>query len=171
MRKTVISFITLVFITLCLLQAESPEAWGSAAARKDMHPTVTAMLEYAAEDEYLARAEYNAIIKKFGTIRPFSNIVKSEETHIAWIIDTCRIRNISLPEDRAEKFITIPGTVKVALQTGVEAELNNIAMYQSFLYTDELSDPANGDLKDLFTRLMNASQNHLAAFRKGLADQ
>ena len=35
----------------------------------------------AINDEYHARAFYNAVIDKFGEIRPFSNIVQAETRH------------------------------------------------------------------------------------------
>ena len=40
------------------------------------------MLTYAIQDEYLALAEYELIIEKYGSMRPFSNIINSEKTHI-----------------------------------------------------------------------------------------
>ena len=37
------------------------------------------MLTYAIQDEYLAHAEYDYILKNFGDQRPASNIIKAEE--------------------------------------------------------------------------------------------
>jgi len=41
--------------------------------------TLEEMLRYALQDEYLARAEYELIMKEYGTMRPFSNIMSAEE--------------------------------------------------------------------------------------------
>lgn len=44
---------------------------------------VTDMLLWAAQDEYLAHGKYAAIMKKFGTMRPYDNIMAAEEQHLA----------------------------------------------------------------------------------------
>lgn len=58
---------------------------------------------------------------------------------------------------------------KEAFQTGVDAEIANIGMYETFLAHPLLARPENEALRDLFTRLRDASKNHLQAFRTGLA--
>ena len=56
-----------------------------------------------------------------------------------------------------------PENIKTALEIGVQAELDNIAMYEAFLEED-----LPEDVRDVFERLMAASKNHLEAFRRGL---
>ena len=49
----------------------------------------SALLE-ALEDEYKARATYRLVINKFGQIRPFINIIQSEERHIQALLPLFR---------------------------------------------------------------------------------
>ena len=62
--------------------ALSLSGYGSDGALGDEQLTLADMLTYAVQDEYLARAEYDRILSENGTIRPFSNILRAEETHI-----------------------------------------------------------------------------------------
>lgn len=150
-------------------QTASPAPWGAVAAKLDAEWTVEDMLRYAIEDEYLAKAEYAAIIGKYGQIRPFTNIVKSEETHISLLIDAYRDAGLSVPQDQASSHIHVPATLQEAFATGVEAEIANIDMYARFLETDLLRRAENAELKSLFQRLKDASGKHLEAFRRGLS--
>lgn len=61
----------------------SLEGYGSKGALADTNLTLADMLMYAVQDEYLAHAEYLLIMDIFGTQKPYSNIAKSEETHLA----------------------------------------------------------------------------------------
>ena len=60
---------------------------GAKAALADKDLTLTDMLTYALQDERIARAEYEVILGAFGNARPFSNIIKAEETHIRYLTD------------------------------------------------------------------------------------
>jgi hypothetical protein len=143
--------------------------WGAKAAAADADRSVDEMLRYAIEDEYLARAEYAAIIKKYGSFNPFANIIRAEETHIAWLKDAYKGAGLAVPADGSASRAVIPETQKAAFQAGVEAEVDNIAMYDSFLASAVMAKGENSNLKALFTRLRDASENHLAAFKNGLA--
>jgi hypothetical protein len=131
--------------------------------------TITDMLRWAAEDEYLARAEYAAIMTKFGSMRPYSTIMASEEHHLAWLKAEYQTRSLPFPADGSAPYVVLPKDLKAAAQAGVDAELANIAMYKTFLSRPELSDPVNARVKTLFEQLMRASENHLRAFRNQLA--
>jgi hypothetical protein len=145
------------------------EAWGSRAAVADTDLSVEDMLRYAIQDEYLARAEYAAIIKKFGSFNPFANIIRAEESHISWLVDAYKDARLAVPEDIAASLVTPPGSQKAAFEAGVEAEIANIAMYDSFIASPLMAKAENSSLKALFIRLRDASKNHLAAFRNGLS--
>ena len=137
--------------------------FGSAGALSNDAYTLEAMLTYAIEDEYLAKAEYEAIMDAYGSIRPFSNIVNAEETHITLLEPLFTTYNVPLPENTAADQVVLAETLQDTYAIGVEAEINNISMYTAFLEQD-LPD----DVRDVFTRLMNASENHLAAFENAL---
>jgi hypothetical protein len=127
------------------------------------------MLRYAIQDEYLARAEYAAIIKKYGSFNPFANIIRAEESHISWLLDAYKSAALAVPEDAAAAYTVLPETQKAAFQAGVAAEVDNIAMYDSFLASALMAKSENSGLKALFVRLRDSSKNHLDALRNGLA--
>lgn len=160
-----------VSLSLALLAAAGavPASWGAKAAAIDSDRSASEMLRYAIEDEYLARAEYAAIMKAFGTIRPFSNIIQAEENHIAWLSAAFAEAKLAIPADDASSLVTAPATQKEAFQAGVAAEIDNIAMYDSFLASALVARPENASLRSLFERLRDASKNHLEAFENGLA--
>jgi hypothetical protein len=143
--------------------------WGAAAAKLDANPQLEDMLRYAIEDEYLAHAEYVAILAKFGTQRPFSNIVEAEVQHIASLSNTYAAHGLVVPEDKGADYVKIPKTIKEALETGVQAEIDNIAMYDAFLKDKLMTQSANADIRALFVSLRDASKNHLGAFQNALA--
>jgi hypothetical protein len=139
----------------------APGTFGAEGAAADQELTLEDMLNYAIQDEYLAHAEYQYIIDTFGTQNPFSNIIKAEETHISMLQPLFEQYNTSIPEDLAGEYLILPASVSEALQTGVTAEINNIAMYDTFLAQD-LPD----DIRLVFEDLMAASEKHLEAFQK-----
>ncbi len=118
------------------------------------------MLNYAIQDEYLARAEYQAIITEFGEVMPFVRIIQAEENHIALLLGLFETYGFVVPEDNSADNVVIPESITSALATGVEAEEANIAMYQLFLAQEDLPE----DVKAAFEYLMQASQHHLKAF-------
>lgn len=168
-RKRITALLALAALTAAVFAASA--AWGSAgaAAVPAGELTLESMLAYAIQDEYLARAEYIAIQQRYGIQRPFSNIQRSEENHIAWLVDAYNTHGLPVPKDEAGRYVRIPASLKDAFLTGVDAEVANIAMYDRFLATPLLARPENAALRDLFTRLRDASQNHLQAFRTGLS--
>ncbi len=133
-----------------------------AAALADSELTTGAMLTFALQDEYLARAEYQKTLAKFGQRRPFSNIIKAEEQHIAWLVPLFGKYGVTLPPDRGPELAPVPETFDEALQAGVDAEIDNIGMYERFL-ARELPD----DVRAVFEHLLTGSRNHLAAFQGG----
>lgn len=125
--------------------------------------TISEMLSYAIQDEYMARAEYEEIMDVYGVQRPFSSIIKSEETHIQLLEPLFEAYNVELEEDRADEFIVVPESLEEAFQIGVQAEIDNIAMYEKFL-NQELPE----DIRETFEKLKSASEKHLTAFERGL---
>jgi hypothetical protein len=75
------------------------------------------MLRWAAEDEYLARGEYAAIMQRFGTMRPYSNIMASEEQHLSWLRAEYQNRGLPFPADGSSAYIVIyPATLRRRLK-------------------------------------------------------
>ncbi len=122
--------------------------------------TLEEMLTYAILDEYMAQAEYLAIIEEFGEIRPFVNIVQAEAYHIELLLPLFEAYGIVVPENTAALDTVLPESITSALATGITAEEANIAMYNVFLAQADLPD----DVRLVFEQLVSASRSHLAAF-------
>lgn len=138
---------------------------GAKGALEDNELTDKKMLTYALQDEYLAKNEYLAILEKFGNVRPFSNIVKSEEQHIALLLPLFQKYGAdTVSENSLKEKIVVPSSLEVAAQVGVDAEIDNIAMYEKFLAQKGLPE----DMRAAFENLKRASENHLAAFKRQL---
>lgn len=140
--------------------------FGAAGAAANPTTEIEKMLKYTLEDEYLAKAEYETIIAEYGSIRPFANIVKAEETHIAALEPLFEAYKLDLPAVDPSVYTVLPATLEESYKAGVEAEVNNIAMYEEFLKLD-LPD----DIEFVFENLMKASESHLAAFERAADGQ
>jgi hypothetical protein len=123
--------------------------------------SISSMLVLALEDEYKAKATYEVIISEYGTITPFSNIVNAEQTHIDLLLPLFDTYQIELPDPVDKATLFLPESISNALALGIQAEIDNIALYEAFLKTD-IPD----DIRDAFEKLMGASENHLQAFTR-----
>ena len=103
------------------------------------------------------------ILDDYGTVRPFSNILRAEETHIDALLPLFAEYGVTAPADDGAAHAVLPDNLTSAYQTGVNAEVTNIAMYDLFL---EQNLPA--DVRAVFESLMHASENHLRAFQNRL---
>ncbi|HRX59558.1 MAG TPA: DUF2202 domain-containing protein [Eubacteriales bacterium] len=137
--------------------------YGAAGALSDADLTLADMLTYALQDEYLAHAEYTYIIDTYGSIRPFTNIIRAEETHIETLLPLFETYGITAPADDASSRIAKVASLTEAYEAGVEAEIDNIAMYEAFL-----SEDLPSDVRVVFESLMSASESHLKAFENKL---
>jgi hypothetical protein len=120
------------------------------------------MLLYAIQDEYAARAEYEYILANFDVTKPFSNIIKAEETHITMLLPLFETYGIEVPTDTSSEHLIPPTDLGETFDIGVIAEILNIEMYNQFLEDEDLPD----DVREVFVQLRDASMNHLEAFEK-----
>lgn len=126
-------------------------------------PIYTALCE-ALDDEYKARATYGAAISAFGPVTPFINIIQSEDRHVEALLRLFASRGWTAPADPYWGKVTIPGTFEEACRVAIQAEIDNVALY------DRLNRLAAGDAEILsvFGNLQWASQErHLPAFQRG----
>jgi hypothetical protein len=168
--KSIYKLLTMALLTASMLAMPaaayaSDTVYGSAAAAAEEDFTMEEMLTYAIQDEYAAQAEYQAIMDKFGTSRPYSNIIRSEATHIRLLLPLFEKYGVAVPVNDAADRTIVPNTLQETYQIGVEAEIKNIEMYQSFLEEDL---PA--DVRTVFERLSAASENHLRAFENSASE-
>ena len=125
--------------------------------------TIDALRE-ALEDEYRARATYRKVIETFGPVRPFVNIVDAEDRHARALLALLTRFGIEPPADTWPQHVTAPSTLAEACRAGVEAEIENEAMYERLL--KQITDP---DALTVMQRLQRASrERHLPAFQRCL---
>lgn len=118
-------------------------------------------LTLALADERKALATYQAIIEKFGPVKPFINIASSEEQHISMLLALFNAYEIEVPQDTT-KLETLPVTLQEACAIGVTAEIENDALYQKMI--PEIQEE---DIKSTFISLAAASkEKHLPAFER-----
>jgi len=159
MKKIIFVLISLSLFLLTL----TAEDFGSAGALNQQSYTLEEMLRYGLEDEHMALAEYEAIMETWNVTRPYSNIIRSEETHIDYLENLYTSLNIQIPDIDTRGMEVLPSSLTEAAEIGVEAEIANIAMYEQFLQQD-----LPEDVEEVFTLLKNASENHLRAFENQL---
>jgi hypothetical protein len=157
MKKLVLLTI-LAAVVLVPMASAAVVLSGAKAALADEDLTLTDMLTYALQDERIARAEYAVILDTFGSSRPFSNIIKAEESHIRYLVDLFADSKLALPADTTAKPAA-PKDWASAIEAGRQAEIDNIAMYDRFL-----AQTLPADVRQVFEQLKAASQNHLRAF-------
>ncbi len=162
MKRTV--KFTGLFLILTLLigtTAFASETVGSSAASEQTTYTLEEMLQYALEDERIAQAEYEAIMESFDVTRPFSNIAEAEKQHEAEIIALYEARGMEVSDFDASEYVVLPDTLAEIYEVGIQAEINNIAMYDLFLAQD-----LDADVRLVFEEIKNGSESHLAAFER-----
>lgn len=124
--------------------------------------TVSAAVKSAIDDEYKAFTAYDATIAKLGSIRPFSMIIRAEESHIAQLKAVLDKYGETIPENPYIGKITAESTKQAACQVGVDAEIANVALYRDELIPAVTAYP---DITAVFNSLMNASnEKHLPSF-------
>ncbi len=153
-------------ITIDLIEekeVQEAEDYGAKGAMLKAEYTLEEMMQYAIEDEYLAYAEYELIINEMNITKPFSNIIKAEATHIGYMEDLYETYGFELPTIDPSQHVVLPESINDAFIAGVEAEIINIAMYESFLEQD-----LPEDVRSVFEKLKVGSESHLQAFKKNV---
>lgn len=121
----------------------------------------------ALEDERHAEAVYSAILAKFGDVRPFSAIIRSERTHQARLIGLLNDAGVAVPTNPfadGSKAVTAPATLVESCRIAADAEIANAALYDGNLLPRVAG---NAEVTVVFKALSTAStQNHLPAFQR-----
>jgi hypothetical protein len=128
--------------------------------------TLEEALTAALDDEYRARATYRAVLRAYGEVRPFANIVQSEERHIEALERLCKRYDVKVPPDPYASRIPAPESLEAACEAAAAAERENGALYERLI----AAAGQRADVAEVFRRLRAASQeNHLPAFERALA--
>lgn len=158
-------FATLVLASVatigCSDDATAPDS--ATSATQVVAPALKAALDSTLIDEWLAEAVYAAVIRDFGSVLPFANIIRAEQRHAASLLNIYATRGLTVP---ANPYATVPAgfgsfaSVAVACAAGVDAEVANITLYDRAL---ALTPPT--DIRFVWEHNRRASlEQHLPAF-------
>jgi len=112
-----IILVAVMISSLSLTAFAANTDFGSAAVDEDKDYTISEMLTYAIEDEYLAQAEYAQITSTYGAQTPFTNIKKAEATHISRLEPLFKEYDVSLPKNIATQYTAVPSSLLEAYKT------------------------------------------------------
>jgi hypothetical protein len=119
-------------------------------------------LREALADEYKAWSVYDQVIADFGAVRPFTNIQRAEENHIAALLRLFDAYGLDAPANEWPGNVPAFDTLAEACAAGVQAEIDNADLYDSFSGAVD-----NPDIVRVFAALQRASQEqHLPAFQR-----
>jgi hypothetical protein len=153
----------------------SPVAAPSATADS----TLTSALTFSREEERMARDLYAALAAKYDGARPFSMITNSEDRHFDAMGTLIERYDVTDPSaGKAAGTYTIPAiqdlydswlaegktSLASASRVGVELEQRDIADLNKSIAADL---PA--DVDTVLGQLLKGSQNHLAAYQRGVS--
>jgi hypothetical protein len=150
-----IPFLILLFASAVFGADPSPTA-------KAGSDSVRQALTLALLDEYKARDTYQAIVDRYGPVRPFGNILAAEERHVAALVRHFKALGLAIPE--ADNTLRpVPASLNEACRAAVQAEQGNVALYTRLL-------PMVGghpQIENTFRNLQAASRDrHLPAFER-----
>jgi hypothetical protein len=124
-------------------------------------PALPQALAMALDDEYRARATYQAVIAYHGPVTPFSNIVQAEQRHIDALTPMFDRYGVPMPADRWAGNVVPAPSLQENCEAGVAGEIRNYQMYDQLL--TQVYEP---DVRAVFSNLRNASAyHHLPAFQ------
>lgn len=162
-----LTFLALTPVLIGALGGASP----SEARPVRLAPDLPTVLRSALLDEQAAEAYYEAVMLKYGPVRPFANVVRSERMHADLVIQLMRRHGVSVPKNpHAQRpketdaaFIArwqVPPTFALAAERAVDLELAQVPFYESLMHP---TLPA--DVRQVFTKLLEDSRDrHAVAF-------
>ncbi len=123
------------------------------------------ILAIALDDEYKAHETYQKVVERFGNNPPFSHIVEAEKRHIEALLNLHQVYGVTPSPNQWLGMITIPSSFEACCALGIQAEIENIELYDSLL-----GFAIEADIRDILYRLQAASyNNHLPAFKQCLS--
>ncbi len=116
----------------------------------------------ALNDEYHAWAVYDQVGQDWGEVRPFTNIRRSEEQHIASLTELFVVYQVPLPQNPWPGSVPSFDSVSNACSAAVAAEIANADLYDPLL-----TSTSRADIIEVYQSLQQASAtNHLTAFSR-----
>jgi hypothetical protein len=127
-----------------------------------LNPTEIQGLNDAVDDEFRSRDTYLQVVRDFGEVRPFSNVVEAEQRHIEALLGLFEKYAVAPPANRWVGAVPRFDSVQAACVAGVQGEIDNIAVYDRVFKTT-----IREDILAVYSALRSASQDrHLPAFQR-----
>jgi hypothetical protein len=119
-------------------------------------------LQDALDDEYRAHTTYDQVIRDFGPVRPFVNIVDAEARHVSALLSLFEKYGIEASANRWPGKVPRFSSVHEACTAAVQGETENVALYDRVLKTTR-----RPDILSVYQALRSASlDRHLPAFQR-----
>ena len=119
-----------------------------------------AALTAAINEEYGALNTYQAVLSQFGSVTPFSRIVRAEQQHVNALARLFTKYGLPVPANPGLVPAPTFASLTAACQTGVDAEIADAKLYDTLKPSVD-----NADILQVFANLQAASLNsHLPAF-------
>jgi hypothetical protein len=114
------------------------------------------------DDEYKSRETYAQVIRDFGEVRPFINIVDAEARHVNALLNLFKKYGVAPLTNRWAGKTPRFSSVHEACVASVQGEIENVAIYDRALKSTRRSD-----ILAVYQALQSASQDrHLPAFQR-----
>jgi hypothetical protein len=114
------------------------------------------------DDEYKSRETYAQVIRDFGEVRPYINIVDAEARHASALIGLFEKYDVSPPANRWAGKAPRFSSTHAACVAAVQGEIENVALYDR-----ALKSTRRPDILTVYEALRSASQDrHLPAFQR-----
>ena len=124
--------------------------------------TESQALREALDDEYLAWATYDQVVRDFGAQRPFINIREAEARHVEALRTLFQRYGLDVPDNTWPGRVPRFASVREACEASIAAEVANAELYKRLIQSS-----ARPDIIAVFRNLQRASQErHLPAFRR-----
>lgn len=132
--------------------------WGAESARTDNNLTLEKMIKYAIQDEYVQRARYEYVEKKYSKKEFMTTLAREENIHVYRMLELLSKHKITIPSDKSnEFFFKFPKTLEDAFVLLIKSEKDSIAMYEKFLQQNGVPE----EVKIVFTKQIEDSKRHL----------
>ena len=137
---------------------------GASLAAPAVDASLLGILNADIQDEYRAEAIYRGVLLSFGAeTRPFANIILAEQQHAAAVGGLFTARGLAVPGSLwSEANVPRFATLRAACAAAVQAEVENIALYDSQLGASLPDDV----LRVLQSNRAASANNHLPAFQR-----
>ena len=111
----------------------SPLDISTTTGSSTLSATAASALDTAIDDEYKARAFYDAVIERFGPVRPFVPIRDAETRHIEALVGLYNTYSLAAPSDPHAGDLDPPDSYKRPVKWQSTPRIANAALYDEIM--------------------------------------